>query len=61
MVKRYGPDISCGPPCVGVMDEHPRGDYVLFDDYQDLLDKYETFKNRMAHVTELIGDLYREV
>ena len=36
-LTRYEPDISCGPPCVGTMEEIESGNYYLVADVERLL------------------------
>jgi hypothetical protein len=57
MVIRYDPQYTDGPGAV--MEEHPQGDYVDYDDYETLLDKYSDLQEKYAQLVDGLSDLYR--
>jgi hypothetical protein len=46
MVKRF--DVIQGGICHGMMEENDDGDYVLYQDYRDLLEKNKIMSDLIA-------------
>lgn len=41
------------------MVPHDHGDYVFFEDYRELTDKFEELQSNYDNLVEMITDLYR--
>lgn len=60
-VKRYEADVSCGPSCVGVMQEASDGDYVRFEDYAELLAMYDAvLVNLVSSQSQFVDEWTRQ-
>lgn len=45
----------------GSMDPHPQGDYVRYDDYQDLFEAFETLRDALGNIADLAKNKIDEV
>jgi hypothetical protein len=58
MIKRY--ELGCPEYDYWDMVEDSLGEYVKFDDYQDLKDEYTDLEIKYKSLVSALGDLYRE-
>lgn len=55
-VTRY--DLSCGDSEIA---EYVYGNYVTYDDYQDLASEYDVLQDKYDELVAAIGELYKGV